>query len=227
MEKKPNIHAGHRQRVKILFLKTGGFYMEDHQLLELLLFYSVPRKDTNPLAHRLLNRFGSLFGVLNATPEALLEEKGVSVSTVALLKLVARLIARHQQGLSAETTHLDSLEEAEQYLGAYFLSDRDKIWFLSLNDNGQVLSVDYQDGMGSTCTHVDLRSLVTEAARTGATRMVVALPRSGAREVPSVMDMEEADRCQQALGALSVRLWDVLLFSEEGCISMRRRRLLH
>lgn len=227
MEKKPNIHAGHRQRVKKLFLKTGGFYMEDHQLLELALFFSVPRRDTNPLAHRLLDRFGSLSGVLNADPELLLEEKGVSDNTVALLKLFALFIARHQQERSEAVTCLDSLDALKEFFQPFFLNNRDKIYFLSLSNKGQVLSLDYQDGMGSNCPLVDVKTLVTEAARTGAGRMVIAIPRMGQQDVPSGADMMMSDRCELALRSISVYLWDVLVFTEKDCISFRRGRLLH
>lgn len=227
MEKKPNIHAGHRQRMKNLFLKTGGFYMEDYQLLELLLFYSVPRKDTNPLAHRLLTRFGSLYGVIHAAPEALMEEKGVSVNTVALLKLMGQLIARHEQGMSALPPQLTTLETAEEYIRPYFYGNRDKIYLFSLNKRGTVLNVGCQDGMGNTRPQVDIKAMVMEAARNNATRMVLAIPRCGEMEVPGVMDVEESDRCERALASIFVRLWDVLFFHGEECVSMRRRRLLH
>ena len=67
----PNIHAGHRERLKNKFLRLGAEGLEEHELLELLLFYCIPRADTNPLAHRLLDHFGSLTAVLDATPEEL------------------------------------------------------------------------------------------------------------------------------------------------------------
>ena len=227
MEKKPNIHAGHRQRLKKLFLKTGGFYMEDHQLLELALFYSVPRRDTNPLAHQLLDRFGSLSGVFRASPEALLEEKGVSENTVALLKLFERFLIREKQDRSRSVTYLKSLSEVEEFFQPFFLDNRDKIYLLSLNDKGRVLALDYQDGMGSDCPLVDIRTMVTEAAQTCATRMVLAIPRTGQMDVPSASDVADADRCELALGALTVRLWDVLLYNGERFISLRRCRVLH
>ena len=69
------LHDGHRPRSKRRYLALGAEGMEDHQLLELLLFYAIPRQDTNPIAHRLLDTFGSLAAVFDATPEELMECK--------------------------------------------------------------------------------------------------------------------------------------------------------
>lgn len=71
------LHDGHRQRSKRRYLALGAEGMEDHQLLELLLFYAIPRQDTNETAHRLIQRFGSLQGVLHAAPEELTSVEGV------------------------------------------------------------------------------------------------------------------------------------------------------
>ena len=72
-EKKENPHEGHREKLRQRFMRENGFeHFEDHQILELLLFYANPRKDTNPIAHALLDEFGSLKGVLEARPEMLM-----------------------------------------------------------------------------------------------------------------------------------------------------------
>ena len=75
-KKPPSIHTGHRRRTKDEFLANGLNGLPDHRVLELLLFYSIPRGDVNPLAHALIDRFGSLAGVFNATPEQLMEVDG-------------------------------------------------------------------------------------------------------------------------------------------------------
>ena len=67
----PGVHTGHRKRMREEFLRTGAAGMEDHRLLELLLFYAIPQGDVNPLAHRLVDHFGSLTGVLHATYDQL------------------------------------------------------------------------------------------------------------------------------------------------------------
>ena len=76
MEKEGNVHAGHRQRLKRQFLEAGLDSLSDVNCLELLLFYAIARRDTNPLAHALLEQFGSLSAVFNASPEQLQQVPG-------------------------------------------------------------------------------------------------------------------------------------------------------
>ena len=83
-QKDGSVHAGHRDRKKQQFLRHGLDAFADHEALELLLFYSIPQQDTNPLAHRLIDRFGSLSAVLAAPPEELMQVKGVKASTAVL-----------------------------------------------------------------------------------------------------------------------------------------------
>lgn len=84
-----NKHAGHRDRLRKKFIDVGLENFYEHQILELILFYSIPQGDTNPLAHRLINRFGSLMGVLNADHEELMTVKGVGDATATWLKTLS------------------------------------------------------------------------------------------------------------------------------------------
>lgn len=98
-EKKPNqraggVHAGHRQRVRRRFLQTGLDSFEDYQVLELLLFYAVPRRDVNETAHLLINRFGSLSGVLDAPEEELCEIPGVGPGVAQFLNLIPEIMVQ-------------------------------------------------------------------------------------------------------------------------------------
>src|SRR5437867_2603808 len=87
------VKEGHRQRLKQRFLAGDEGAFSDETLLELLLFYAIPQRDVRPLAHGLLERFGSLGGVLAADPSSLCEVDGIKESTAALLKVVDRLRA--------------------------------------------------------------------------------------------------------------------------------------
>ena len=87
-----NLHEGHREALRNRFMREGGFeHFEDHQILELLLFYANARQDTNPLAHELLDTFGSLKGVLEARPEMLTAVKGIGPQAATLISMVVPL----------------------------------------------------------------------------------------------------------------------------------------
>ena len=104
------IHDGHREKKRQQFLQHGLDSFAEHEVLELLLFYAIPRKDTNPIAHALMDRFGSLDAVLSAPVEELCRVKGVGESAAALLKLIPQVYRRSRMaaaggGLSAGAVH--------------------------------------------------------------------------------------------------------------------------
>ena len=103
-ERKRAIHTGHRKRVKEEFLARGIEGWSDHRVLELLLFYAVPRGDVNPLAHELIDRFGSLDRVLDALPEELMKVKGMGEHAVTLLKLIPASTGRYLEGRTERGT---------------------------------------------------------------------------------------------------------------------------
>ena len=109
-------HSGHRQRVKTEFLARGVEGWSDHRILELLLFYAIPQGDVNELAHRLVDNFGSLAGVLDASAEELKKVPGVGEHTAVLLKLVPALGGRYQEQRGAPGQIIHSPEEAAAVL---------------------------------------------------------------------------------------------------------------
>ncbi|MBQ1834845.1 MAG: hypothetical protein II111_03925, partial [Oscillospiraceae bacterium] len=97
-----NTHGGHRARLKQRFLEHGLDNFNDLNALELLLFYAIPRQDTNEIAHRLLDRFGSFAAVLEATLEELQEIPGVGENTATLLKLIPQIDRRYLMSKTEE-----------------------------------------------------------------------------------------------------------------------------
>ena len=95
-QEKKNVHEGHRDRLRQRFLQEGLENFQDHNVLELLLFYSIPRKDTNEEAHNLINRFGSLSGVFDASFEELCEVKGIGENSAALIKIMPELFKKYE-----------------------------------------------------------------------------------------------------------------------------------
>ena len=118
--KKKNVHAGHRQRLKEQFLRDGLEHMEPHVVLELLLFYAIPQGNVNPLAHRLLERFGNLYGVCNAPFEELLAVEGVGHNTAVLLQMMLPLCRELQRQNSQDGERIINTEMAVQHLRPLF-----------------------------------------------------------------------------------------------------------
>lgn len=104
------IHDGHREKMRRRFLETGLEGFADHEALELLLYYAIPRRDTNPIAHALMERYDSLSGVLNAPVEDLEKVEGIGESAAILLSLVSRLSRKARIADASQETILNSSE---------------------------------------------------------------------------------------------------------------------
>ncbi len=114
----PNLHENHRQRVWEKFRRFGLQVFADHEVLELLLFFAIRRGDTNPTAHALLKRFGSLHAVLEAPPEELQKVKGVGPHTASLIKVAFALVGRYQADVAKMEANGDKLNSSER-IGAF------------------------------------------------------------------------------------------------------------
>ena len=121
MVKAKNPHDGHRGRVKLRFLKEGLHNFAPHEVIELLLFFGIPVKDTNELAHELLERFGSLSGVLEAPYEELKRVKGISDHVASLICFCCQLSHRYYEDKLSFGTVLNSIHEVGQYILPKFL----------------------------------------------------------------------------------------------------------
>ena len=125
-----SIHEGHRQRVKDRFRREGLDNFDELYVLELLLFYCIPRKDTNPIAHRLLDHFGSLTAVLEASPEELEKVEGINASASTFLSLITQ-VGRYYQVHRAEPGDiLRTSDQCGNYLMPYFFGRDNETVFL-------------------------------------------------------------------------------------------------
>ena len=134
------IHDGHREKMRRRFQETGLEGFADHEALELLLYYAIPRRDTNELAHRLLARYGSLAALLQAPVEDLRRTEGIGESAAVFLKLVPAFVYKAQRSAGQETI-LNSTEKAGRYLLTRFAGERNEVIYqLCLDRKGKLLA---------------------------------------------------------------------------------------
>ena len=133
-----NVHEGHRARLKKRFLTEGLDNFEPHQVLELMLFYAIPQKDTNPLAHELINRFGSFAGVLDASVQDLMSVDGIKESTATYLKMFTSVFRVYEQTENQKEFCYDPLEKIAQFAKKQFIGlTRERVYALFLNNRLQ------------------------------------------------------------------------------------------
>jgi DNA repair protein RadC len=135
-----NLHEGHRSRLKKRFLTEGLDHFEPHQVLELMLFYAIPQKDTNPLAHELIQRFGSFAGVLNASVEDLMTVDGIKENAATYLKMFTSVFRVYEQTENQKAVCFDTLDKIAEFAKKQFVGlTRERVYALFLNNRLQKL----------------------------------------------------------------------------------------
>lgn len=216
------IHDGHRSRMKENMIQNGIDQLEPHQVLEMLLFYSIPRVDTNPLAHRLIDHFGGLAEVLEADYEQLKKVDGVSDHTASLLVLFHHLFRRYHCEKAQENTVFHSLDEIGKYLKAQFLNEKqEKLRIMCLNNRGELLNCSVISVGSLTSTSVDIRGILDTMMRYPTTAIVMAHNHPAGFALPSAEDYESTIRVRKALEYFDVRLVDHMVFAQDDYTSMR------
>ncbi len=213
-----DLHAGHRKRVKER-VKTNGFEgMAEHEILEWLLFYAIPRGDVNPLAHRLINTFGGLYGVLNAGYESLMAVEGVGDATAQLL---SRYTGVYRRYLQSRPTEQGDLAELAVRLQERFIDSREEVLVALLLSKNKRLIREMELSRGTLETvPMNLRGL-TEACLTACAGYVVLAHNHPSNILlPSASDVSATQCVAEVLSRLEVRLLDHYIVGEDGCYSM-------
>ena len=215
-----SIHDGHRQRLKDRFLREGLDGFTDIQVLELLLFYAVPRRDTNPIAHALLERFGSLAKVLDAPVVKLTQVDGISENGATFLKLV-REIERRYALSQGEEIILNTIDDCCEYLSRFFRGKKNEtVFLLSLDAKLKMLSC-REVGEGSVnYASVPIRRCVEMALDDGATSVILAHNHPSGIAIPSNDDIQTTRRLAMALSTVEIQLADHIVVAEDEYVSM-------
>lgn len=218
------LHGGHRERLKHRFDQQGLDGFEPHTVLELLLFYALPRVDTNVIAHRLIGRFGSLSKVLEAPKEELVKVKGVGENAATLIKLIPELSRYYLDEKNNPGIMLDSTTKAGEFVRTKFIGRANEITYLvCLDSKGKVIySEKIADGTVTT-TSVQIRTIVEVITRVNAVSIILAHNHPAGFALPSSADLAITKRIQEALKALGVELLDHIIVGEAAAdyVSLR------
>ena len=221
------IHDGHREKMRQRFMTGGLDAFADHEILELLLYYAIPRRDTNPIAHALMERYGSLPAVLAAPMEDLKRTEGIGESAAVLLHLVPQVCRRARLAQVGEDQVLNSSERAGAYLLECFDGEsREVIYQLCLDRKGKLLACK-RLGEGSVASaDLDVRRLVENAILTGASAVILAHNHPSGVALPSDGDYTATMRVRAALNAIGIELADHIIVADGDFVSMADRGYL-
>lgn len=222
-----SIHDGHRGRMKQRFMESGDAAFSDHQLLELLLFYSVPQGDVSPLAHRLMEQFGSLSGVLDASIDELQQVKGVGAHTAFLLSLLPSVLRRYKLSRSDAASVISSPADAGEYLLPYFFGMRNEaIYLLSLDAKGQALHCDLLAEGSFNRVNLNMEQVLEAAVSRRAASVILAHNHVGGLAIPSQEDIALTLALRSFLLSHGVQFPDHIIVAEDDFMSFAESGLL-
>lgn len=220
-------HSGHRERLRKTFLSHGLDPIPDVNVLELLLFYAIPRQDTNPIAHRLLDVYGSLAKVFDASVEDLMQYGGLTENAAALIKLTIA-VARRQQICQNKIEHiLSNTQMCGNYLVHYFFgATEEMVYLLALDAKCKVLGCDKLFTGTINSANLSVRSVVEYALRIKASSVILAHNHTSGIAIPSQEDIRTTELVQKALDMVDVLLADHIVVADGDYVSMAESGLL-
>ena len=225
-----NEHAGHRNRLREMFRQNGIEGMADHQVLELLLTYALPRVDVNPLAHRLLDRFGSLEQVLSARPDQLQQVRGVGEAAAVFLSLLGEVDRRVLlQRFSGENkrTALATPAALGGYMLALALHDRyETLRLVCLNKKYELVDEGVSSSGSLTEVLADPRPILETALVHKACFIALSHNHPSGDVSPSQEDEAAALRIESASEAVGIGILDQFILGRGAVYSLRSRRVL-
>ena len=220
--KNENPHEGHREKLRQRFIRENGFeHFEDHQILELLLFYANARSDTNPIAHALLEEFGSLKGVLEARPEMLTRVSGVGDRAATLISMVVPLTRVWNRCAMNVPDRINNSREAEKYCLSILAGYRtERFYVISLNAQCSVLGQrKISDGSLSEVSAYP-RMVMETALNYNAHSVLLCHNHPGGTCAPSPEDIASTLQLQRLLNGVGILLLDHIIVANDTTYSM-------
>lgn len=221
--KKPGqMHEGHRERLRSRFMAEGLDHFEPHVILEFVLYYALPRRDTNPIAHDLLHHFGdSLSCVFDAPIEELVKVKGVSKNAAVLIKLFPEVCRRYL--LDFNESHpvvKTSADAARQLVPLFFGKTNEAVALLCLDSKGKVLFCHEVFEGSVNATFVSARRIVEVAVRYATTDVILSHNHPSGTAIPSEQDILATRQVARALASVEIRLVDHIIVADNDWVSM-------
>ncbi|WP_415934453.1 JAB domain-containing protein [Ruminococcus champanellensis] len=216
-----SLHSGHRDRMRTKFLQQGLEGFQEHEMLELTLFYALPRVNTNEVAHRLLQRFGSLADVLNADYHALRDVKGMGESSAMLLTLIAQLSRQYRLSTRKDLT-LNTFDATCAYFKDIYLGEpEEQLRLACLDDRLRLMSCGVVSEGAPSSVPVHMRRLVEYALQQKSELVVLAHNHPNGTAMPSPEDIAATQKIFNVLKSVGIRLVDHIIVAGEQAVSLK------
>lgn len=221
------MHEGHRQRLTDRYLSEGFEGFEDHEILEYLLFYALPRVDTNAVAHRLIEAYGSLSGVLEADAKDLEQFEGIGKRTAAYISMFPGVFRAYQRSKLGKRPFIKTIKDACEFAKSLLFGKAfEQFYVIWLDTQNRVIHFERLSEGGVSESPVYINKIAAGALRHHAVKGLVAHNHPGGSVTPSAADISTTQDIMQALGTLGIELIDHIIVSENNAFSFQADSLM-
>lgn len=223
---KKNVHSGHRKRMDGKFLDIGMEGFNEHQKIEFLLFHSIPRSDTNAVAHELLSEFKSFSRVFDAEYEDLLEVDGIGPKSAQLIKIVSDIIKTYMNDSSSKKNIISTLDEATEYVRHLFIGkETECIYLVCMGNNGKVLYCKRVAEGNPETVSITPSDLIKKALRANAVKVIIAHNHPYGICNPSSQDLRTTSILYDEFKRVDIELCDHIIVAPDGIYSMKQKNM--
>ena len=216
-----SIHNGHRHRMRERIKEYGPQSLKDHELLEVLLYYAVPRKNTNPTAHEIIKEYGSLYNALTADYRDIADRCGISENAALLLNLVTETAKRAAENRWEKGMRLNSTALAGEFCVELLSYEKLEVFYLLCLDAGNRLIYPCRINSGSAVdVTVYIRSIVEAALRYKAANVILLHNHPGGEAFPTVEDERLTEEICDALEKINIGVVDHIIVSGKNYFSL-------
>lgn len=216
-----NVHEHHRRRMKEHFLKDGLDTFNDIQALEMLLFYSIPRYDTNEIAHALLDEFGSFSAVFDADIAALKAVPGIGNESAIMIKFISQMYRRYGIDHAKAQERIPGCVSAQKYLVPYFMCENDELFVIVLVDAVfNIRKTCIIDRGNEESVFVNTNRVIKEVINNHCSGVILAHSHPNGFSFPSKADREVTMLIAEKLRNIGVKLCDHLIVSRNDVYFM-------
>lgn len=223
--KKENVHDGHRARLRRRFIeaKDGFDSFEEHQILELILFYGIPRRDTNDYAHILIDKFGSLSKVVDAPIESLTEFSFVNENTAVLLKMLPAFMSVYHKSSNKKEAYDNTNKLIDLFKSDFAGSTHEEFRIACFNVNLELICDELISSGSPTNSSVDMRKLMEIIVRSNTVNIAIAHNHPNGEPTPSNADISVTRQIDTLTKGIGVKLLDHIIVGEIQAISLRNK----
>lgn len=218
------IHAGHRQRMHERVRNYGLESLAEHEALEYLLYFTNARRDTNPIAHALLERFGDFAGVLEADEEELCLVEGMGPASARFLHLLPQVSAYYHRSLTKDRRRLQTVEQMGEYLMARFRGTiRERVLLVCLDRQRRITCTSWLGSGSSDAVELPIKEAIAQAVRLKAHWVVLCHNHPSGSTLPSRQDIEATAELARGMFVVGIELLDHIIVTETEYLSLRQR----